>query len=76
MDINQFVACVADQFVDTPAEKFAPETNFRDFDEWDSMISLCILSMIKDNFGFFLDPAIMKNCNTIEELFAEVQKRG
>ena len=72
MNIEEFIVKFAEQYYETPAEMFKPETEFRQFEEWSSMTGLCILSMIKDEFGFFLDPQIMKQCKTIEELYNAV----
>lgn len=76
MDINQFVSHIADQYYDTPRESFEADTDFRGFDEWSSMTGLCILSMIKDEYGFFLDPQVMKQCRTIRELYNAVVEQS
>jgi len=69
MEIQEFVEKFAEQYYDTPAEMFKPDTEFRQFEEWSSMTGLCILSMIKDEFGFFLSPDDFKKCKTIQEVF-------
>ena len=74
MDLEQFIQNVASQYYDTPQQQFTADTDFRQFDEWSSMTGLCILSMIKDEYGFFLDPQEMKQCKTIKELYEAVAK--
>jgi len=69
MDIKEFVKKFAEQYYETPAELFKPETEFRQFDEWSSLTGLCILSMIKDEFGFFLDPAVFKTLVTVKDVY-------
>lgn len=69
MNIQEFVQKIAEQYYETPAELFKPETEFRQFTEWSSMTGLCILTMIKDEFGFFLDPAKFKTLKTIQDVF-------
>lgn len=69
MEIQEFVEKFAEQYFDTPAELFKPETEFRQFEEWSSMTGLCILTMIKDEFGFFLDPATFKTLKTIQDVY-------
>ena len=73
MEINDFIEKFAEQFFDTDPAEFKPETEFRQFDEWSSMTGLCILTMIKDEYGFFLDPAIFKQCTTIADVFEAVK---
>lgn len=69
MEIQEFVEKFAEQYYETPAELFKPETEFRQFEEWSSMTGLCVLTMIKDEFGFFLSPDDFKKCKTIQEVY-------
>ena len=73
MELEKFVENFAGQFFDTPAEMIKSNTEFRQLDEWSSMTGLCILSMIKDEYGFFLDPNIFKQCKTVEDVFNVVK---
>ena len=73
MELEKFVEQFAEQFFDTDSAEFKPETEFRQFDEWSSMTGLCILTMIKDEYGFFLDPAIFRQCKTIADVFEAVK---
>ena len=73
MELEVFVEQFAGQFFDTDPAEFKPETEFRQFDEWSSMTGLCILSMIKDEYGFFLDPNIFKQCKTVADVYEAVK---
>lgn len=73
MEINDFVEKFAEQFFDTDPAEFKPETEFRQIEEWSSMTGLCVLTMIKDEYGFFMDPKEFKTCNTIQEVFEAVK---
>lgn len=75
MELEKFVDDFAGQFFDTPAEMIKADTEFRLLDEWSSMTGLCILSMIKDEYGFFLDPNIFKQCPTVKDVFEAVAER-
>ena len=75
MTLEKFVEQFAGQFFDTPAEMIKPNTEFRQLEEWSSMTGLCILSMIKDEYGFFLDPNVFKQCATVEQVFNAVSER-
>lgn len=75
MELEKFVDDFAGQFFDTPAEMIKADTVFRQLDEWSSMTGLCILSMIKDEYGFFLDPNIFKQCPTVKDVFEAVAER-
>ena len=75
MTLEKFVDDFAGQFFDTPAEMIKADTEFRQLPEWSSMTGLCILSMIKDEYGFFLDPNIFKQCPTVKDVFEAVAER-
>ena len=75
MELEVFVEQFAGQFFDTPAEMIKAETEFRQLPEWSSMTGLCILSMIKDEYGFFLDPNVFKQCPTVKDVYNAVAER-
>lgn len=73
MELDLFVKKFAEQFFDTPEELINADTEFRNLEEWSSMTGLCILTMIRDEYGFFLEPNVMKQCKTVKEVFDKVQ---
>ena len=74
MELEKFVEQFAEQFFDTPAEMIKADTEFRQIEEWSSMTGLCVLTMIKDEYGFFMDPKEFKACATIQDVFNAVQE--
>lgn len=69
MEINDFIQNFADQFDETDASVFTPETNFRDLDEWGSLIALSVMSMVDDEYDVQLTAEEMRATNTIQELY-------
>ena len=69
MDIKDFILKFADQFEDTTFETFDPETNYRDLDEWSSLIALSVLAMIDEEYDVQLKGEEMRATKTIQELF-------
>lgn len=69
MEINEFVKLFAEQFEDTPADQFKPETNFREFDEWDSLTALSVIAMVDEEFDKQITGADIRSVSTIEELY-------
>ena len=51
MDMNEFIAHFAEQFENTDASVFTPETRFRELEEWCSLIALLVISMVDDEYG-------------------------
>lgn len=75
MEINDFILKFADQFDDTELDAFAPETMFRELDEWSSLVALAILNMIEKKYNVRLSFAEMKSTNTVQELFDLVSSK-
>lgn len=69
MEINDFIQNFADQFDETDASVFTSETNFRDLDEWGSLIALSVMSMVDDEYDVQLTAEEMRATSTIQELF-------
>ena len=76
MELSVFVQNFADQFDETDAEVFTPETRFRDLDEWSSLIGLSIILMVDEEYGITLGAEDMKKAETIEDLFTIVQSKA
>lgn len=75
MEINEFVAHFAEQFDETDANEFAPETKFRDLDEWSSLIALNIIAMVDEEYDVTLKGDDVRNSNTIEDLYNIVKAK-
>ena len=69
MNIQDFVVNFANQFDDTEMDVFAPETRFRDLEEWSSFHALAIMAMVMQEYGVALTADEMRNANTIQELY-------
>ncbi|GHT31068.1 acyl carrier protein [Bacteroidia bacterium] len=69
MEKEDFLKNFANQFDDTDISELTFETNFRDLDEWSSLIALAVMNMIAKKYAVKLRPEEMKELNTIQELF-------
>ena len=76
MELSVFVQNFANQFDETDAEVFTPETRFRDLDEWSSLIGLSIILMVDEEYGITLGAEDMKKAETIEDLYNIVQSKA
>ena len=75
MEIAEFIQNFADQFDDTPVERFTAETVFHDLDEYSSIIALSIIAMVDEEYGVALSGNEMKAAVTIQDLFNTVQAK-
>ena len=69
MNIQEFVVNFANQFDDTELEVFAPETSFRELEEWSSLTGLAVLNMIAKKYEVKITPAELKSVETVEALY-------
>ena len=74
MDINDFIGKFAEQFEDTDSSVFTPETNFRELEEWSSLMALSIIAMVDEEYDVQLKADEIRKTNTIQELFNLVNK--
>ena len=68
MDTKEFIQNFADLFDDTDVSVITPETQFRELDEWSSLIALSTMSMIDDEYDVQLTAEQMRNANTVQDL--------
>lgn len=75
MQLNDFVKNFAEQFDETPASNFSPETNFKDLEEWGSLTALSIIAMVDDIYEKRITGADIRSCNTINDLFILMESK-
>ena len=74
MTLDQFVQNFAEQFDETPADQFSPSTNYKDLEEWGSLTTLGVITMVDAEMGKRLTGSNVLACNTIEELYNVIQR--
>lgn len=74
MGISEFVTLFADQFMNPNETDFSPKTRFHELSGWSSMTALMVIAMIEDNFGTTVPSEVIRNAETIQDLFDAVQK--
>lgn len=76
MEIKEFIANFADQFDETDASVFTPETKFRELEEWSSLIALSVIAMVDEEYDVTLKGDDMRSAQTIEDLFNTVKAKA
>lgn len=69
MNLDEFIENFAGEFDETPAEAFAPNTEFKTLEEWNSLTALSIISMIDDQYDKTITGADLRGSKTLEDLF-------
>lgn len=67
--LEEFVQLFAEQFDETDPSVFGPDTNFREVDEWSSLIGLSLIAMADEEFDVALAGDDIKNAHTVEDLY-------
>ena len=75
MDIQSFLNNFVAQFDETEVSVFTPKTNFRDLDEWSSLMALSIIAMIDEEYDVKIKGDDIRNSQTIEDLFNIVKQQ-
>lgn len=70
--LEEFIALFAEQFDETDASEIQANTNFRDLDEWSSLIGLSVIAMVDEEFEVALKGDDVKNSVTVEDLYNKV----
>lgn len=69
MELEKFVTLFAEQFDETPADQFTPETIFKDLEEWDSLTTLSVIAMVDEELEKRITGADIRSSETIEDLY-------
>ena len=75
MELNDVVAKFAELFEDIDTSNFCGSTDFRDNDEWSSLIGLSVIAMVDEEYDVTLKGDDVKNAKTIEDLFNVVKSK-
>ena len=75
MEMKDFIQNFADQFDEIDVNVLTPETNFRELQEWSSLVALSVLAMIDEEYDVPLKADEMRRTTLIQELFDLVQSK-
>lgn len=69
MELQDFIAKFAQQFDDTDESEINADTEFKELDEWSSLIALSVIAFVKMEYEKSVTGAQIRSCNTVNELF-------
>ena len=76
MEIDEFIANFAEQFEDTDASEITATTEFKNLDEWSSLIALSVIAMADEEYDVTLKGDDIRSAVTVEDLFNIVKSRA
>ena len=76
MELKDFVEKFAEQFDDTPIEELQPNVEFKELDEWSSLIALSVIAMVDEEYDVTIVGEDIRESVTIEDLFNRVKVKA
>ncbi|MBQ7690515.1 MAG: acyl carrier protein [Muribaculaceae bacterium] len=76
MEIQDFIASIAELFEDTDANDLTADTRFKELAEWSSLIALSIIAMVDEEYDVALKGDDIRKSNTIQDLFNIVKENA
>ena len=70
--LDEFIQLFAEQFDQTDSSEFKAETEYRELDEWSSLIALSVIAMVDEEFNVALKGKDILNSITIKDLYNTV----
>ena len=69
MELQEFINNFAEQFDDIDASTLDANTNFKDLEDWNSLVALSVIAMIDEEYDVTIKGDDIRSSNTIEDLF-------
>lgn len=76
MELNEFVEKFAEQFEDTDPAEITTTTEFKELDEWSSLMALAIIGMVDEEYDVTLKGDDIRNSTTVEDLYNVVKAKA
>lgn len=75
MEFKEFAEIFAEALdLDNP-NKVKPESKFREYDDWSSLSSLNLITIVDEQYGFTFDSSDFKNSVTVGDLFEVLKNK-
>ncbi|MFC6876151.1 acyl carrier protein [Flavobacterium myungsuense] len=74
MEKEKFLHGFQEQFDDTDPSLINFDTEYKNLDEWSSMMALIVIAFVDDSYGVSLSANDFKTTTTVADLYAIVSK--
>ncbi|HBS85219.1 MAG: acyl carrier protein [Bacteroidetes bacterium GWF2_38_335] len=72
MNVQDFILKIEEEFEDMERGKLKPESNFRDFFEWNSINALIIIALVDTEYGVTINAEDIRTSKTVSDLFQTI----
>lgn len=75
MELQNFIQNIVDLFDDIDTSNFSALTDFKDNDEWNSLLVLSVIAMVDEEYGIIITSDDIRQEKTIEDLYSIVKSK-
>lgn len=75
MVLNEFIEKFAEQFEDTDPSEITAKTNYRELDEWSSLMGMVIIAFVKTEMEKTVTGDELKACKSVEQLYNHIMAK-
>ena len=76
MKIELFISSFEELFDELVDGPITTETEFKELDDWDSLVALSLIAMVDELYGLKLNGDDIRHSNTIAELFLLISQKS
>jgi len=73
--LEEFTELFAEQFDETEKSEITSITNFRDLEEWSSIIGMSVMAMVSQEFGVILSADDIRKSNTPNDIYNIIKSK-
>jgi acyl carrier protein len=75
MDLDQFIENFTGLFEETDSDTIYANTNFKDLEEWSSLLALSVIAMVDEEYDVEFRGDDIRGSKTVEDLYNKVKAR-
>lgn len=75
MELQNFIQNIVDLFDDIDTSNFSVLTDFKDNDEWNSLLVLSVIAMVDEEYGIIITSDDIRQAKTIGDLYSIVKSK-
>ncbi len=75
MELQNFIQNIVDLFDDIDTSNFSALTDFKDNDEWNSLLVLSVIAMVDEEYGIIITSDDIRQAKTIGDLYSIVKSK-
>ena len=75
MELEDFIQNIVNLFDDIDTSNFSVLTDFKDNDEWNSLLVLSVIAMVDEEYGIIITSDDIRQAKTIGDLYSIVKSK-